>query len=100
MTAKKVALNIIKVIAGIAAVVFWLVPLRTGTQFLLFVASMVVMLICFAISGNLDDSNPGYWPSNPEDSPLVSKIPPGAADRTTSPEQIQSPNITKPNPHG
>jgi len=96
MTAKKVALNIIKVIAGISAVVFWLVPLRTGTQLLLFVASMVVMLICFAISANLDDSNTGYWPSNPEDSPLVSKIPPGAAGRTTSPEQ---PNITEPNPH-
>ena len=99
MTAKNVALNIIKVIAGIAAVVFWLVPLRTGTQFLLFVASTVVMLICFAISGNLDDSNTGYWPSNPEDSPLVSKIPPGAAGRTTNPEQVEQPNSTKPNLH-
>jgi hypothetical protein len=100
MRAKKISLNIIKAIAGIAAVVFWLVPLRTGTQFLLFVASMVVMLICFAISANLDDSDTGYWPSNPEDSPLVSKIPPGAAGRATSPEQVEHPNITKPNPHG
>jgi hypothetical protein len=96
MTAKRMALNIIKVIAGVAAVVFWLVPLRTGTQFLLFVASIVVMLICFGLSSNLDDSNTGYWPENPEDSPLVSRIPPGAAG-ATNPEKVEQPNSTKPN---
>jgi len=72
--AKRIVRNVIKVVAGIAAVAFWLVPLSTWTQALLFVASIVVMLICFAISANLDDSNTGYWPQNPDESPLSSRI--------------------------
>jgi hypothetical protein len=87
MTAKHIVLNIIKVIAGIAAVVFWFVPLRTGTQFLLFSASIVVMLICFGISSSLDDSNTGYWPENPEDSPLSPRIPPARKEEQRTPEQ-------------
>src|SRR5260370_41125048 len=95
MTAKRIALNITKVIA---AVVFWLVPLRTGTQFLLFVASMVIMFICSAISGNLDDSNTGYWPENPKDSLLLSKIPPEAAGKATTSEKVAQTNTAKPKP--
>jgi lipopolysaccharide export LptBFGC system permease protein LptF len=65
---KRIVLKVTQVIAGIAAVVFWLVPLRTGTQVLLFVASISVMLICFAVSSNLDDkANAGYWPAKPID---------------------------------
>jgi hypothetical protein len=72
--AKRVVLNVIKVVAGIAAAVFWFVPLATGTQVVLFVGSIVVLLICFAASSSLDDSqrirlNPGSIP----DSLLLSK---------------------------
>jgi hypothetical protein len=52
--AKRLVLNL--VVAGIAAVIFWLVPLATGTQVLLFLGSIIVFLICFAVSGSLDDS--------------------------------------------
>jgi lipopolysaccharide export LptBFGC system permease protein LptF len=65
---KRAILKIVKVLAGIAAVVFWLVPLRTGTQVLLFVASIVVMLLCFALSSGLNENaNTGYWPTAPAD---------------------------------
>jgi hypothetical protein len=63
--AKRIVLNIFKVIAGIAAVVFWFVPLATGTQVILFIGSIVVLLVCFAVSSNLDDDNTGFWPSPP-----------------------------------
>ena len=33
-------------LAGLSAVVFWLCPLRTGIQVLVFVASIAVVLIC------------------------------------------------------
>jgi hypothetical protein len=58
----------VKGIAGIAAVVFILCPLGTGTQLLAFVASIVVLLICHATLSNLDDGyidhhlKDGYWP--------------------------------------
>ena len=63
--AKRVILTTTKIVAGIAAVAFWLMPLRTGTQFLLFVGSIVVLVICFAVSSNLDDKNTGFWPKGP-----------------------------------
>ncbi len=64
--AKRIVLNVVKGIAGIAAVVFWLMPLRTGTQVLLFAGSIVVMIICVAISNGLDDKATGYWPKDPD----------------------------------
>jgi hypothetical protein len=63
---KRIVLKAVQLIAGLAAVVFWLVPLRTGVQVLLCFASFLVMLICFAISSNLDDRNAGYWPEEPK----------------------------------
>ena len=62
-----------RALAGIAAVVFWFCPLRTGTQVLLFVASIVLFLICHAVLSNLDDDyiekhlKDGYWPPKPID---------------------------------
>jgi urea transporter len=63
---KRVLLNLVKTIAGIAAVVFLLAPLSTWTQVLAFIASIVVMLICFAATNHLDDKNTGFWSRNPE----------------------------------
>jgi hypothetical protein len=60
-------LAIVKVIAGLAAVVFLILPLSTGTQVLAFVASIVVLLICFGVSSKLDDDNTGFWPKKPEE---------------------------------
>ena len=65
--AKRIVLKAIKIVAGTAAVVFWLMPLSTGTQFLLFAGSIVVLLICFALSSNLDDEHTGFWPSKPKE---------------------------------
>jgi hypothetical protein len=96
--AKHIVLNVIKVIAGIAAVVFWVVPLRTGTQFLLFSASIVVMLICFSVSSNLDDRNTGYWPQNPTDSPLPSRVTTAQQDQESPQTGAERPDSTKPNP--
>jgi len=64
--------NVIKGIAGIAAVVFVLCPISTGTQILAFAASVVVFLICHFMLVNLDetylDKYPsGYWPPQPMD---------------------------------
>jgi hypothetical protein len=56
----------IKYLAGLSAVVFWLCPLRTGTQVLVFVASIAVMLICHFGLSSIDEEyankNAGYWP--------------------------------------
>jgi len=83
--AKRLVLNVIKVVAGIAAMVFWFVPLATGTQVVLFVGSIVVLLICFAASSSLDDSNTGYWPQNPAESQLYSR--PAPAQQEHQPAQ-------------
>jgi hypothetical protein len=64
--AKRIVLKAIKIVAGTAAVVFWLMPLSTGTL-LLFAGSIVVLLICFALSSNLDDEHTGFWPSKPKE---------------------------------
>jgi len=66
---KRVVLNVVKTIAVIAGAVFWFCPLSTATQVLLFVASIVVLLICFGISSGLDESNSGYWPLKSYQSP-------------------------------
>ncbi len=65
---KRIALRVTKVAAGIAAIVFWFTPLRTATQVLAFVASIVVLLICLGISGKFDDESTGYWPDKPDQS--------------------------------
>jgi hypothetical protein len=65
--AKRLILATTKIVAGIAAVAFWVMPLRTSTQVLLFVGSIVVLLSCFAVSSNLDDKNTGFWPKGPSE---------------------------------
>ena len=70
---KRIVLTVIKDLAGIAAVVFWLCPLRTGTQILVCVASIAVFLICHSVLTNLDETyaakygSAGYWPKPPID---------------------------------
>jgi hypothetical protein len=65
---KRTVVTVIKGLAGVAAVAFWLCPLRTGTQVLLFVASIAVLLVCHLVLTNWDETyaakhnNTGYWP--------------------------------------
>jgi hypothetical protein len=63
---KRIVLKIVRVIAGIAGVVFWLMPLRTGVQVLLCMGSFVVLIVCSALLGGLDDQYTGYWPDKPK----------------------------------
>jgi hypothetical protein len=63
---KGMVVTAIKYLAGISAVVFWLCPLRTGTQVLIFVASIAVLLTCHFVRSSMDEDyankNAGYWP--------------------------------------
>ena len=63
---KRFVVTAIQYLAGLSAVVFWLCPLRTGTQVLVFVASIAVMLICHFALSSIDEEyankNAGYWP--------------------------------------
>jgi hypothetical protein len=56
----------IKYLVGLSAVVFWLCPFRTGTQVLVVIASIAVMLICQFGLSSIDEEyanrNSGYWP--------------------------------------
>lgn len=66
-------MTVIKVLAGIAAVAFWLFPLSTGKQVLLFGASIAVLLICHFALTSLDENyinehmKDGYWPQKPRE---------------------------------
>ena len=70
---RRIIVTVVKVIAGIAAVVFIFCPLSTGTQILAFVGSVVVFLICHSVLSNLDENyidehiKNGYWPPKPFD---------------------------------
>ena len=70
---KRTVVVAVRGIAGIAAVVFILCPLSTGTLVLAFAASIAVFLICQIVLGNLDetfidqDTPNGYWPPKPID---------------------------------
>lgn len=63
---KRLLVNATKYLAGLSAVVFLLCPLRTGTQVLVFVASIAVVLICHFGLSSIDEEyankNAGYWP--------------------------------------
>jgi hypothetical protein len=63
VSAKRTALKILKIVAGIAAVGFWLTPFGTWTQVLLCAGSMVVMFACLVAGSYLDDT--GDWPDEP-----------------------------------
>ena len=81
---KRFVANAIKYLAGLSAVVFWLCPLRTGTQVLVFVASIAVMLICHFGLSNIDEeyanNNAGYLPK-----PLDWTAPSKSDDSDTKP---------------
>jgi hypothetical protein len=62
---KRIILKATNVVAGIAGMIFWLIPLRTGTQVLLCIGCIAVLIICSVLLSNLDDKNTGYWPDNP-----------------------------------
>ncbi len=66
MAAKHILLNAVKIIAGIAAVVFLLAPVSRVIGMLLFIVAIVVLIVCSAISSKLDDKNTGYWPDEPK----------------------------------
>ena len=65
---KRIIRGAIKTVAGIAALVFFLAPMKTNAGLLLFVGSIVVLLVCFGLLKFLedDDDNTGYWPTNPK----------------------------------
>jgi len=65
---KRLIRGTLKTVAGIAAVVFLLAPIRTSTGLVLFIGSIVVLLVCFGLLKFLedDDENTGYWPTNPK----------------------------------
>jgi len=65
---KRLIRGVVKVVAGIAAVVFILVRFTTTTEVLLFVGSIVVLLVCLGVLRLLeaDDENTGYWPDGPK----------------------------------
>jgi hypothetical protein len=59
---KRFALNTIKVVAVIAGIAFWFMPMHTAIQLFICIGSLLVLIICSIISGSLDDENTGYWP--------------------------------------
>ena len=65
---KRLIRGVIKVVAGIAVVVFILARFTTTTGLLLFVGSIVVLLVCLGVLKLLegDDENTGYWPHDPK----------------------------------
>jgi hypothetical protein len=60
---KRTVLKILKLAAGIAAVVFLLMPLGTWTQVLLFIGCIAVLFVCLVAGSYLDDT--GQWPDEP-----------------------------------
>jgi phosphate starvation-inducible membrane PsiE len=65
---KELIRAVVKVIAGIAAVVFLLARFTTTKGVLLFSGSVVVLLVCLGVLKLLenDDENTGYWPHDPK----------------------------------
>ncbi len=63
---KQLIRGVIKLVAGIAAIVFILARMTTNTGLILFVGSIVVLLVCFGLLKLLegDDENTGYWPDD------------------------------------
>ena len=63
---KRTIVTAIKYLAGLSAVVFWLCPLRTGIQLLVFVASIAVLLVCHFTLTSMDETyankDAGHWP--------------------------------------
>lgn len=62
---KRAILNVLKLLAGIAAVVAIFVPLGTFNQVLIFFVSIGVGIVCFIASSELEDDKPGslsFWP--------------------------------------
>jgi hypothetical protein len=84
---KRMLVTVIKDLVGLSAVVFWLCPLRTGTQVLIFVISMAALLICHFMLTSMDETyaaNAGYWPK-PLDWSTPAK-PDDASEKPTAPD--------------
>ena len=65
MMAKRIVLTVTKVVAGVAAVVFWFAPVSRVLGMFLFIVAIIVLLICFVITTKLDEKHNGYWPDKP-----------------------------------
>jgi uncharacterized membrane protein YhaH (DUF805 family) len=65
---KRLLRGAIKVLAGIAAVVFVVARMTTNTGLILFVGSIIVLLVCFVLVRLLesDDESTGYGPDEPK----------------------------------
>ena len=57
---RKIALVILQVVAGIACVVFFLMPLSTSTQVLACIAALAVGVFCYLLSTALEQGDTDY----------------------------------------
>jgi hypothetical protein len=64
---KRLVLGVMKAVSAVAAAVFFFMPLRTFTQVLLCLGSLLIFVFCSAVSTGLDAKETGYWPGKPED---------------------------------
>jgi hypothetical protein len=71
---KRAILIVTKIVGGAAGVIFLFCPLRSGTQVLINVISLIVAIGCAVIHLHFDDDDDshsdGYWPQDPGNSPL------------------------------
>jgi hypothetical protein len=63
---KRSVLKAVNVLAVIAIVISWLMPLRTFTQVLLSVGSLAVGLGCYGVLRYQDGGDRSYWPIKPK----------------------------------
>jgi hypothetical protein len=63
---KRVFVKPLRIVAGIAFVVFFFMPLGAFPQVVLCAGSLLVALICSAVSGYLDEQNTGCEPDKPK----------------------------------
>ena len=61
---KRLAIRLLKVISGIAGLLFLFLPGHSTSQLLALGVCAVVFFISLAVAGNLDDENTGYWPDD------------------------------------
>jgi hypothetical protein len=59
---KRIVLMVTELVAGIAALVAFFIPLGTVFQILLFAAAIVVLILCIGSNRKLKRESTGYWP--------------------------------------
>jgi hypothetical protein len=62
---KRVVLQVIKMAMVLAVVVIGITSIHTRGQFLLFIGSIALFLICLFLLKKLDGENSPWWPEKP-----------------------------------